>query len=1315
MLKKISIALLSVLIISCGGKSDPIKVDSYNIKSNEDEIININLFNYINTQMKNLTLNSEFDELDVNFDKNKNILEIKPKDDINGEFNLELSGEDSNGKNRIFNFNLNIQAINDIPRLTIENLKLSYNSINIINTNSTLYDIESDINSINYEIVENDSDMELIIENNLLLIKPKNLTSHKIANYKIKFIDNNEIQYKNINIEFTYINGNIPLTEDSSLNITIEEDTQYIGKIEPIINYNGQNFIINYDLSNLKGKIVKIDDFNYEYTPPINFNGQDSFIVNIKNNDGDDVNFPILINIVSKIDNFIILNINKTINEDSDLILNLPIIDPENYSDFTYIFNQDLVNGLLIIENGILNYKPNKDFFGIIDLDITAIDNLNNRSYTFNFYVNVISSLDPLAIEDQTLYLMRGYNYSDKFTFYDGENNSSKYYFSITQPKEGNVTINNLDGTFTYVSKIDGIEKIESFVIKVLDSNNSRFDEVVITVNIIDSSYEQINLTAYEDVDLEQIKIPAIIEGYELDFNVSIINQPSHGNININSNKTLNYKTNLNYYGDDEFTIRVTDKNTGYFVDFNYFITIINVPDNVDLSKINYNLSLLEDAYLEYNLNVIDNDNNNAINYEIYKSPNNGNLILENGVFRYTPNLNFNGEDSIQIKIIKNDIGYSEILNFNLHIIPQEDPLVISENIILNMYSNSYKELNLRNMITNYDNEDFIFIGDKYNELSNEWIINSNGLNITINQDTGVIKILTSNLLNKNDKKTFYFKVKEINTGTVWFFPIEINIIDNLIIVNPSTDIETLLSGYIGDYKFLFCPGDYNLSSNGLNLQNGIKIYGSSNDLENESNVDIYYHCINDSGETNLMLSGSSIYLNIDNELNGFNIILKDAVSAITKSPNVNTINSALIKNNTFKTEIDSDVFFIDTNNGYLFKSTIEKNKFYGLNEDVFNLNKGINIDNAYQINNFKNNYFYNLSKGVNIGTILRKGSDATSLEMNIDGNIFYKVKNAIEVLKLDRLNTNTNYINVNNNNINKSDYAIMIYNAGLQGSYGSKLYLNIDNNKLENIKYRGIVLNNGNIKTGTYNSHINITNNGIIISDGTGIEIFDTMILNEYLLIYGQSINISNNSIHPNKNSLFEDHIGISYIIDYYDSESLTKDITEEKTLTSLKNNTVDIKNNLIGNKLSPYTFGKAGLLFSRVNNEFNIINSNIFKIVFNIEENNIYAKNDIFIDHNKINKNSESLSLNLIKNITNTKFPNASFSIKENYTNGCLFFSENQFDYVELENEDIENSNIIIADPNDVGINIFFNEQESLGNVILDGYNFQIKEKCI
>jgi len=269
----------------------------------------------------------------------------------------------------------------------------------------------------------------------------------------------------------------------------------------------------------------------------------------------------------------------------------------------------------------------------------------------------------------------------------------------------------NGDLTCTYTPNTN-FNGADSFIYKTNDGNaDSSTATVNITVNPINdqpvapSNYalatsEDVALnftaTAHTDVDLDSLSY-------------SIVTAPTNGTLTNcmagNSDLTCTYTPNTNYYGIDSFIYKSNDG----AVDSSHVTVTITVNSINDAPVIGANQAQTtnEDTVLNFTVNSASDVDLDSLSYSVVTAPSNGtltNCMSSNGdlTCSYTPNLNFNGVDSITYKTNDGTIDSSNAtITITVNpindqpVAPSNYSLAATEDTILNFTATAHSDVDL--------------------------------------------------------------------------------------------------------------------------------------------------------------------------------------------------------------------------------------------------------------------------------------------------------------------------------------------------------------------------------------------------------------------------------------------------------------------------------------------------------------------------------------------------------------------------------------------------------------------------------------------
>lgn len=245
----------------------------------------------------------------------------------------------------------------------------------------------------------------------------------------------------------------------------------------------------------------------------------------------------------------------------------------------------------------------------------------------------------------------------------------------------GNGTLNlNPDGSFTYTPRAN-FNGPDSFTYRACDNGTPALCSEPATVDI---SVRPVNdppvargSTAVVDEDA-QVRINALANDSDVDgdpLTVTGFTQPRNGKVDCTAQGVCTYAPKADFHGQDSFSYTVSDGNGGTAT------ATVNVtvrPVNDAPVARNDSYAATEEQPLRVDaLGVLGNDldiENDRLRAFLKSGPSNGTLTLNpDGSFVYTPNANFEGQDSFTYRA-NDDIDYSNVATVTINVAGTNDP-----------------------------------------------------------------------------------------------------------------------------------------------------------------------------------------------------------------------------------------------------------------------------------------------------------------------------------------------------------------------------------------------------------------------------------------------------------------------------------------------------------------------------------------------------------------------------------------------------------------------------------------------------------------
>lgn len=345
------------------------------------------------------------------------------------------------------------------------------------------------------------------------------------------------------------------------------------------------------------------------------------------------------------------------------------VTDPDG-DTLTYSITTQAEHGTLSVdETGAWVYVANEGYIGE-DSAIVKVDDGNGGvvEQTLNFILAV--SAPSIAITDLIL---------DEDTSFESilhvtnPIGGTLTYEILNATTHGTFTLNN-DGSYSY-NPLANYNGEDSVTIKVTNEYG------LSSIKVIDLAVSSVNDTPVLASDSMNITLQDIrningqVEASDIEndtLTYSISTQASHGVVSIDENGAWVYKANAGYIGNDSAVILVDDSNGGTVEQTLNFDVKVSTPIIETLT-----LALLEDTSLT-ELLAVNNPIGGALTYEILDTSDYGSFSVDaEGHVSYTPILNYNGEDSVTIKVT-NAYGLSTIQTIRLDIASVNDAPTLS-------------------------------------------------------------------------------------------------------------------------------------------------------------------------------------------------------------------------------------------------------------------------------------------------------------------------------------------------------------------------------------------------------------------------------------------------------------------------------------------------------------------------------------------------------------------------------------------------------------------------------------------------------------
>ncbi|MFT4924681.1 MAG: hypothetical protein ACI8WB_000764 [Phenylobacterium sp.] len=342
--------------------------------------------------------------------------------------------------------------------------------------------------------------------------------------------------------------------------------------------------------------------------------------------------------------------------------------------------------------SGVISYVPESDFNGTETFSYMVSDMIGTFSVATTVTVTVNSINDaPIAAnemvsvnQDNSIVIDVLANDSDV----DGASDiNSDTLLITTQPTHGEVIINNAKISYQPTASYSGSD---SFKYSVSDNSNVVSNVATVSINVVGSNAAPVTVADTLSINEDQLAAIDILgndsdsDGTLVASSVVIISQPTNGTVIVNSDGTLAYTPNANFFGNDSLSYTVQDNGGATSFEATVSIAVNSVNDAPVTTNDTIRVVDLTSTQI---LNVIANDDDvdgTISSISLITQPQNGTISIDSTtlLLRYIPSAGFSGTDVFSYQLTDNDgaISAATTVTLTLDAI-NEAPLANDDNV----------------------------------------------------------------------------------------------------------------------------------------------------------------------------------------------------------------------------------------------------------------------------------------------------------------------------------------------------------------------------------------------------------------------------------------------------------------------------------------------------------------------------------------------------------------------------------------------------------------------------------------------------------
>jgi hypothetical protein len=431
------------------------------------------------------------------------------------------------------------------------------------------------------------------------------------------------------------------------------------------------------------------------YTPNANYHGSDTFVVNFTDGTAN-VEKTVNVTVNSVNDNPAITLASSTITTDEDnagsTTFSYTDIDGDTVNATV---KTNATNGSATISGTTITYTPNANYHGSDSFVINFSDGVADIEKTISVTVNSVNDNPVINLSATSITTNEDTAGNVTYTYTDIDGNTVSATIK-TNGSNGSATISGTTITYTPNANYNGNDSI---VVTFTDgagyTNDVTIPVTVNSVNDLPTITMNTTITTNEDTNGTLSFSVTDIDGDSVTNSVST--NASNGTINI-TNNTINYKPNENYNGTDTFTMSFVDTNGGVV---QKVVTVnITAINDTPVITMDTNATINEDTTANFVFSATDVDGD-SISATIVNAPTDGNATINGTTITYTPNANYYGSDSFDVRFSDGVVNVDKNITVTITSVNDLPTITISDVLSVNKNDSATIEYTIADVETN--------------------------------------------------------------------------------------------------------------------------------------------------------------------------------------------------------------------------------------------------------------------------------------------------------------------------------------------------------------------------------------------------------------------------------------------------------------------------------------------------------------------------------------------------------------------------------------------------------------------------------------